>query len=134
MRKTNKQGAKLKKYLKTNMAIARIEKRNNEVKGFQDSMNHTIVDTQNNTMCMLNESAIASQEFSTATTNQLFQPYRRINSKSLLRKCESLENITANTLNEENDSPKALNNVKKEVDFEWMKTFDVRSLLNTPDQ
>ena len=91
-----KKSNKLKKYLVSNMARARIEKHWFEVKSSYDNANQTIADTQNNTLSMISDLNLTSQEFSTAATNKLVKSKPKNGSKTTIRKWESLENIPDN--------------------------------------
>ena len=95
---------KSKKYLMANNARARIEKRCFEVKSSYDNANQTIADTQNNTLSMISDLNWTNQEFSTAATNKLTnKKWIKTKSKALIRKWESLENISNNIWGENTD-------------------------------
>lgn len=121
-----------KKYLKTNMARARIEK-STHLEVSRDPL-PTAVEFWNKSISFLYESGIANQEFSTAATNKIFTQYHRMNSKNLIRKCESLENISNNILSDRSESPAPADKLRKEANFEWMKNFDVRTLITMSPQ
>lgn len=98
-----KKTTKVKKYLVSNMARARIEKHWFEVKSSYDNVNQTIVDTQNNTLSAISDLNLTSQEFSTAATNKLAKNRPKEGSKLMIRKWESLENIPDNIWGENPD-------------------------------
>lgn len=121
-----KNAPKLKKYLRTNMARARIEKASIEIRANSDLVNQTSIETQLNSLSHISDGAIGHQDFSTAATTKMLNHYKRTGSIINLRKCESLENISNNILTDATVSEyrNAGEFASKWKGQEWMKTID----------